>query len=75
MATLSITFPAVTPTPTLGYRIKYWPTTNSSLVTTATTSTNSYTVSGLTGTAFVGTVEAICGSGNYGTPRLFTETF
>lgn len=71
MATLSITFPAVTPTPSLGYRVKYWPTSNPALVTTATTATNSFTVSGLTATSYSGTVEASCGGGNYGSTRSF----
>jgi predicted phage tail protein len=71
MATLSITFPAVTPTPSLGYRVKYWPTSNAALVTTATTATNSFTVSGLTATSYTGTVEASCGGGNYGSTRSF----
>lgn len=74
MATLSITFPAVTPTPTLGYRVKYWPTNNAALVTTATTATNSFSVSGLTATSYSGTVQASCGGGIYGSTRSFTAT-
>ena len=72
MATLSITFPAATPTPSSGYRVKYWPTSTPSNVTTAITPTNSFTVTGLTGTSYSGTVEASCGGGNYGSPRTFT---
>ena len=72
MATLSITFPAVTPAPSLGYRIKYWPTSSPSNITTTTTSTNSLTIPGLMETSYTGTVEAICGSGNYSTPVSFT---
>lgn len=71
MATLSITFPAVTPTPTLGYRVKYWPTNNAALITTATTATNSFSVSGLTAASYSGTVEASCGGGKYGSTRSF----
>ena len=74
MATLSITFPAATPAPSLGYRIKYWPTTNAALITTATTNTNAFVAPGLSGTSYAGTVEAICGGGVYGTPRPFTAT-
>ena len=74
MATLTVTFPAATPAPSLGYRVKYWLITNPTNVTTATTATNSFTALGLTGTAFAGTVEVICGGGNYGTPRPFTAT-
>lgn len=72
MATLSITFPAVTPAPSLGYRVKYWPTSSPSNITTTTTPTNSLTVPNLTETSYSGTVEAICGGGNYSTPVSFT---
>lgn len=72
MATLSITFPAVTPAPSLGYRVKYWPTSSPSNITTTTTPTNSLSVPGLSGTSYTGTVEASCGDGVYGSPRSFT---
>ena len=72
MATLSITFPATTPAPSLGYRIKYWPTSNPTDITTTTTSTNSLTVPNLMEISYTGTVEAICGGGNYSTPVSFT---
>jgi hypothetical protein len=72
MATLSITFPAATPTPSLGYRIKYWPTGSPAEVTTAITPTNSFTVSGLFSSSYSGTVEANCGGGTYGASRSFT---
>ena len=72
MATLSITFPAATPTPSLGYRVKYWPTSTPTEVVTAITPTNTFSVTGLSGTSYSGTVEASCGGGNYGSPRSFT---
>lgn len=74
MATLTITFPAVTPTPSLGYRIKYWPTNSPSSIVTTTSTTNSVTISGLTSASYTGTVEASCGSGTFGSPRSFTAT-
>jgi hypothetical protein len=72
MATLSITFPAASPTPSMGYRVKYWPTSNPSNVTTAITATNSFTAVGLAATSYSGTVEASCGGGSFGSPRSFT---
>jgi hypothetical protein len=72
MPTLNITFPAVVPTPSLGYRIKYWPTSNPSDVITAITPTNLLVVTGLPGSSYTGTVEASCGGGTYGSPRTFT---
>lgn len=74
MATLTVTFPAATPAPSLGYRIKYWPTNNPTNITTAISSTNTFVASGVTGTAFAGSVEAICGGGTFGTPKPFTAT-
>ena len=74
MATLTITFPAVTPTPSLGYRIKYWPTNSPSSVVTTTSSTNTVTISGLTSVSYTGTVEASCGGGTFGSPRSFTAS-
>lgn len=74
MATLTVTFPAASPVPTLGYRVKYWLVTSPLNVNTATTATTTFTALGVTGTAFAGTVEAICGGGVYGTPKPFTAT-
>lgn len=72
MATLNLTFPAATPAPSLGYRVKYWLTSDPLNVTTAITPTNSFSVTGLSGDSYSGTVEASCGSGIYGSPRSFT---
>ena len=74
MPTLNITFPAASPAPSSGYRVKYWPTTEPSNITTAITSTNSLSVPGLTGISYTGTVEASCGSGTFGSPRSFTAS-
>ena len=72
MATLSLTFPAASPAPSSGYRVKYWPTADPSNVTTMITATNSFTAVGLTATSYSGTVEANCGGGTFGSPRTFT---
>jgi hypothetical protein len=72
MPTLNLTFPAVSPTPSLGYRVKYWPTADPSNITTIIAATNSLSVPGLPGTSYTGTVEASCGNGVYGSPRSFT---
>jgi len=72
MATLSLTFPAASPAPSSGYRVKYWPTSEPSNITTTITATNSLSVPGLTGTSYTGTVEVICGGGTYSSPRSFT---
>lgn len=74
MATLTVTFPAATPAPSLGYRIKYWPTSDPTNITTATSATNTFVAAGITGTGFAGTVEAICGGGVYGAPKPFIAT-
>jgi hypothetical protein len=74
MATLSLTFPAASPAPSSGYRVKYWPTAEPLNVTTAITATNSLSVPGLTGISYSGTVEASCGSGTFGSPRSFTAS-
>jgi hypothetical protein len=72
MPTLNITFPAPSPAPSSGYRVKYWPTDNPANITTSIIATNSLSVPGLTGTSYTGTIEVICGEGAYSSPRNFT---
>ena len=72
MPTLNLSFPAVSPAPSLGYRVKYWPTDNPANITTAITVTNTFSVPGLIGESYSGTVEVNCGGGNYSSPRSFT---
>jgi hypothetical protein len=72
MATLNLTFPAASPAPSLGYRVKYWVTSDPLNVTTTVTPVNSLSVTGLLGTSYSGTVEVNCGGGTYGSPRSFT---
>jgi hypothetical protein len=72
MATLNLTFPAATPAPSFGYRVKYWLTSDPLNVTTATAATNSFSVVGLSGDSYSGTVEVNCGGGTYSSPRSFT---
>ena len=74
MATLSISFPLVTPTPQAGYRVTYWPTDSpsSSNVITPNPTTSPVVVNNLNAISYSGTVEASCGGGNYSTPVSFT---
>jgi hypothetical protein len=76
MATLTVTFPAITPTPQAGYKVVYWPTdspSNSTVVTPNPTA-SPVVITGLTGTSYSGTVQASCGGGNFSTPVSFTGT-
>ena len=76
MATLSISFPLITPTPQAGYRVIYWPTDspNSSVVITPNPTTSPVIVNNLNATSYTGTVETSCGGGIYSTPVPFTAT-
>jgi hypothetical protein len=74
MATLSISFPLVTPTPQAGYRVTYWPTDSpsSSTVVSPNPTTSPVLITGLNGSSYTGTVEVSCGGGNFSTPVSFT---
>ena len=74
MATLSISFPLVTPTPQAGYRVTYWPTDSpsSSNVITPNPTTSPVVVNNLNAISYSGTVEVSCGGGTYSTPVSFT---
>lgn len=72
MYTLTINFSLVTPTPASGYRIKYWPTANPTAITTVTASTSPFTITGLTELSYAGTIEASCGSNQYGPAQSFS---
>lgn len=65
--TLTITFTPASPAPANGYRVKYWPTSNPSSISTVSPNPTSspVTISGLTQNSYSGTVEADCGGGNY----------
>ena len=52
------------------YRVKYWPTTSPSNVTTVFTTAFPLVLTDLNSTSYSGTIEAKCGV-NYGTPRSF----
>jgi len=71
--TLTITFTAASPAPANGYRVKYWPTSNPSNITTVSPNPTSspVTISGLTQNSYSGTVEADCGGGNYSSISSF----
>jgi hypothetical protein len=76
MATLTISFPLITPTPQAGYRVTYWPTDspNSSVVIAPNPTTSPVIVNNLNATSYTGTVETSCGGGTYSTPVPFTAT-
>lgn len=75
MASVNLTWNAVTPAPTSGYRVKFWPTGSPSLVSTISPNptTNSYTITGLgAGISYSGTVESTCTGGTFSTPVSWT---
>ena len=72
MYTLTINFSLVTPTPSAGYRIKYWPTASPSNITTVTASTSPFVITGLSELSYTGTIEASCGGGQYGPAQSFS---
>ena len=74
---LTLNWTAPSPAPANGYRVKYWPTSNPSAITTVTpnVSGTTYTITGLSGTSYAGTVEAHCGGSNYSTAQNFTANY
>lgn len=74
--TLTISFTPASPTPAAGYRVKYWPADNPASITTVSPNPTSSPVliTGLTGTSYVGTIEASCGGGQYSTAVPFTAS-
>lgn len=76
MATLTLTFPAVSPVPTFGFRVKYWPVANPTFITTMSPNPTSspITITGLSATSYAGTIQASCADGTYGTALSFTAT-
>lgn len=74
---LTISWTAASPAPSNGYRVKYWPTSNPSNITTVTpnVSGTTYTITGLTETSYSGTVESACGGGNFSTAQNFSATY
>lgn len=70
--TLTVTFTPAVPTPSGGYRVKYWPTASPSSITTVTASSSPYVITGLTELDYSGTIEASCGGGLYSTPQSFS---
>lgn len=74
--TLTITFAETTPDPQGGYRVTYWPTNSpaSATVITPNPTSSPVTITGLNGTSYSGSVEAVCGGGTFSTPTLFTAT-
>lgn len=72
--TLTINFAETTPDPQGGYRVTYWPTNSpaSAIVVTPNPTSSPVVITGLYGTSYSGSVEAVCGGGVYSTPTLFT---
>lgn len=73
MSTLTINFTASVIPPSFGYKINYWDVTTPGTVLTTTVTTSPATITGLTGTSYSGTVQAMCTSGG-STPQSFTAT-
>lgn len=61
---LTITFTAASPAPSGGYLVRYWPTSSPSSIQTVTVASSPAVITGLTSTAYSGTVESICSFGN-----------
>ena len=74
MASLTINFTPASPTPSEGYRVKYWPTSNISNITTVTPNPTSspVVITGLTESSYAGTIESSCGSGQYSSTQSFS---
>lgn len=71
MASINLTWNAVSPAPVSGYRIKYWPTASPSQVSTVSPNptTNAYTITSIgAGVSYSGTIESTCTGGTYSTP-------
>lgn len=74
--TLNITWTAASPAPANGYRVKYWPASDPSNITTVVpnVSGTSYQITGLLGTSYSGTVESDCGGGSYSSAQNFSAS-
>ena len=72
--TLTISFAQITPTPAAGYRIKYWPVSNPTNITTLTATSSPKLITGLSEYSYAGTVEVGCGANIYSTAQPFTAT-
>lgn len=56
------------------YRIKYWPVSNPSSITTVFSASSPVVVPGLSECAYDGTVESACQGNNYSAPQSFSIT-
>lgn len=72
--TLTISFTAASPVPANGYRVKYWPISDPSNITTVSPNPTSspVVISGLPQNSYAGTVEADCGGGSYSSVSSFS---
>jgi hypothetical protein len=76
MSTLTVSFTPSSPTPSNGYRVKYWLTSAPGTIYTVTPNptTSPVTITGLSGTNYSGTIEAACSGGQYSTPVSFSAS-
>lgn len=71
MASVNLTWTASNPAPVNGYRVKYWPTSSPTSITTLVPNATgtSCTIPGLTAdTSYSGTIEATCVGGTHSAP-------
>lgn len=69
--TLSVTFTLANPNPG-SYRVKYWPVSNPTNITTVLVSSSPFVVYNLPEDAYAGTIEASCGNNTYSTAQSFS---
>lgn len=70
--TLTVNFTLANPNPG-SYRVKFWPTSDPTNITTRLVSGSPFVETGLTQAAYSGTIEASCGNGTYSSPVSFSE--
>ena len=77
MASITLTWTAASPAPANGYRIKYWPTSSPTTISTISPNpiASPYTITGLTdNTNYSGTIEASCVGSAYSTAVSWSIT-
>lgn len=71
--TLTVNFTLPSPNPG-SFRVKYWPVSSPSTITTVLVSASPVTIQNLTEPEYAGTIESSCGSGQYSSAQSFTAT-
>jgi hypothetical protein len=69
--TLTLNFTPPTPN-TNSYRVKYWPQSDPTNITTSTTTGSPFVAYNLTECSYSGTIETICGGTTYSTAQPFS---